>query len=151
MNSGGDDETASKVALRSGGPPGASLPHFGGDGVGTKALGGPYQEARRRKYGMVDTTVHTLGAIFAIIGGTSAGLLALLFWRAFPDSPLGAVIALLSATMSGMTVYHVVLFVLQPDALLLDGLRSAVYTIVAIFLWLVIATHRRIDDSAARG
>lgn len=100
---------------------------------------------------MVDTTVHTLGAIFAIIGGTGAGLLALIFWRAFPKSPFSTVIALLSATMSGMTVYHVFLFILKPDTLLLDGLRSTVYTIVAIFLWLVIATHQGIDDTVSEG
>ena len=97
---------------------------------------------------MVDTTVHTLSAIFAIIGGTGAGLLALLFWRAFPKSPFGSVIALLSAMMSGMTVYHVVLFVLGPDTLLLNVLRSASYTILVIFLWLVIVTHHRINHTA---
>lgn len=100
---------------------------------------------------MVDTTIHTLSTVFAIIGGTGAGLLALLFWRAFPRSPFGTVIALLSVTMSGMTLYHVVLFVLGPDTLVLNVLRSASYTILVLFLWLVIATHHRIDRTATGG
>lgn len=100
---------------------------------------------------MVDSTVHTLSAIFAIITGTGAGLLALLFWRVLRESPFGTTIALLSVTMSAMAVYHVVLFVADPDTLLLETLRSALYTIVAIFLWLVVATHHRIKRSAAGG
>ena len=50
--------------------------------------------------------------------------------------------------MSGMTVYHVVLFVLGPDTLLLNVLRSASYTLLVIFLWLVIVTHHRINHTA---
>lgn len=100
---------------------------------------------------MVDTSVHALGAVFAIVGGTGAGLLAFLFWRAFPDSPFRTVVALLSATMSGMTVYHVILFVFGPETLLLSALRSAIFTILAIFLWVVIATHYRIDSTATGG
>lgn len=98
---------------------------------------------------MVDSTVHTLSILLAIISGTGAGLLALLFWRVFHESPFGTIIALLSATMSGMIIYHVVLFLLAPDSLLLDTLRSALYTILAIFLWLVIGTHRKIEHTAS--
>lgn len=100
---------------------------------------------------MVDSTVHTFSVLFAIISGTGAGLLALLCWRAFRESPFGTIIALLSATMSGMIVYHVVLFTVAPDSLLLDTLRSALYTIVAIFLWLVIVTHQQIKHAASGG
>lgn len=100
---------------------------------------------------MVDTTVHALGAVFAIVGGTGAGLLAFLFWRAFPEAPFGTIVALLSATMSGMTVYHVVLFVLGPETPLLSALRSAIFTVLAVFLWAAIATHHRIDHAATGG
>lgn len=98
---------------------------------------------------MVDSTVHTLSVLFAIISGTGAGLFALLFWQVFHDSPFGTVIALLSATMSGMIFYHVVLFLHAPNSLLLDTLRSALYTIIAIFLWLVIATHQELKYTAS--
>lgn len=100
---------------------------------------------------MVNTTVHTLSAIFAIISGTGAGFLALVFWQVLRESPFGTVVALLSGTMSAMIVYHVVLFVVEPDTLLVEILRSGLYTIVAIFLWLVIATHQQIEQSAGGG
>lgn len=100
---------------------------------------------------MVDSVVHTLSAIFAIMSGTGAGLLALLFWQTLRESPFGTVVALLSGTMSAMIIYHVILFIAEPNTLLLATLRSALYTIVAIFLWLVIATHQRIKYTAAEG
>ncbi|WP_323192536.1 hypothetical protein [Halostella sp. PRR32] len=96
---------------------------------------------------MVDTTFHTLSALFALVSGTAAGLLSLLFWRVLRESPFGTVIALLSGTMSAMIIYHVVLFLVEPNILLLDTLRSALYTVIAIFLWLVIVTHQQIDSS----
>lgn len=100
---------------------------------------------------MVDSTVHILSVLFAIINGTGAGLLALLYWRDFRESPFGTIIALLSATMSGMIIYHVALFVLNPESLLLDTLRSSLYTVVAIFLWLVIVTHHELKYAASGG
>lgn len=100
---------------------------------------------------MVDSTVHTLSVIFAIISGTGAGILSLLFWRILSDSPFGTVIALLLFAMTAAIAYHVVLFIVEPDTLLLDTVRSALYTIVAIFLWLVIATHQQIKSSAVEG
>lgn len=100
---------------------------------------------------VVDTTVHTLSVLFAIISGTGAGLLALLLWRVLRGSPFGTIVGLLSATMSAMIFYHVVLFLLTPDTLLLDTLRSALYTILAIFLWLVIATHQQLQRTASGG
>lgn len=100
---------------------------------------------------MVNTTLHALSAIFAIIAATGAGVLSVLAWRILRESPFGTVIALLSVTMSGLIAYHVVLFVLGADSLFLDTLRSALHTVLAIFLWLVIATHERLQDSVAEG
>lgn len=53
--------------------------------------------------------------------------------------------------MSGMILYHVGLFLVAPDSLLLDTLRSALYTILALFLWLVIVTHRQLKRTASGG
>ncbi len=100
---------------------------------------------------MADSTVHTLSVIFAIRSGTGAGLLALFFWHILRKSPFGTVIALLSVTMTATIVYHVVLFILESDTVLFETVRSALYTTVAIFLWLVIATHQQIKDSAGEG
>lgn len=100
---------------------------------------------------MVDSTVHTLSAIFAIMSGTGAGILALLFWRILRESPFGTVIALLSVTMTATIAYHIILFIVEPDTIIFDTIRSALYTIVAIFLWLVIATHQQIKNSVTEG
>lgn len=104
-----------------------------------------------RTGGMVDTTIHTLSVVFAIISGTGAGLLALLLWKVLRESPLGTVIALLTGAMSAMILYHVFLFVVDPDTLLAETLRSSLYTIIAIFLWLVIVTHQQIKQTAIEG
>ncbi|QLD89452.1 hypothetical protein HWV07_10590 [Natronomonas salina] len=94
---------------------------------------------------MVDATLQTLGVIFAIIAGTCAGVLSIQFWRRVRGSPFGAVVALLSVTMCGVIAYHVVAFFFQPDSLLLDVSRSVLQTGAALFVWLVIATHRRFE------
>lgn len=100
---------------------------------------------------MVDTAVHTLSALFAVITATGAGFLSILYWHTLRESPFGMVIALLTLTMSAMIMYHIVLFLLEPDTLILDTLRSGLYTAIAIFLWLVVATHQRIKNSAVEG
>lgn len=100
---------------------------------------------------MVDTTLHTLSALFAIIGGTGAGVLSIGVWSVLRKSPFGIIIALLSVTMSGMIVYHVVLFVLGAESLFMDTFRSALQTILAIFLWLVIITNHQLQYSVSGG
>lgn len=100
---------------------------------------------------MVDTTLHALSAAFAIVAATGAGVLSVLAWRVLRESPFGTVIALLSATMSGLIAYHVVLFALGSESLLLDTFRSALQTVLAVFLWLVIATHEQLQDSVVEG
>ena len=99
---------------------------------------------------MVDSTLHTLSVIFAIVSGTGAGILALLFWRILRESPFGRIIALLSATLTATIIYHVILFIGEPDTVLFDVIRSSLYTLVAIFLWVVIATHQQIENSAVQ-
>lgn len=100
---------------------------------------------------MVDTPLHTLSALFAIIGGTGAGILSIVAWSVLRKSPFGMIIALLSVTMSGIIIYHVVLFVVGADSLFLNTFRSALQTILAIFLWLVIATHHQLQHRASGG
>lgn len=100
---------------------------------------------------MVDTTLHTLSALFAIIGGTGAGVLSIIVWSVLRKSPFGTIIALLSVTMSGMIVYHVVLFVLGAESLFMNTFQSALQTILAIFLWLVIITNHQLQYSVSGG
>lgn len=100
---------------------------------------------------MVDATLHTLSALFAIIAGTCAGLLSVLVWRRVRRSPFGAVVALLSVTMTGVMAYHVVVFFSTPGGLLLETAHSALQTVLALLLWLVIATHQRLERDVAEG
>lgn len=94
---------------------------------------------------MVDATLEILGVIFALIAGTCAGVLSILFWRRVRGSPFGAIVALLSVTMCGVIAYHVVAFFFRPDSLLLEVSRSVLQTAAAVFLWLVVATHQRLQ------
>lgn len=93
---------------------------------------------------MTDTLLHTLSVPFAIVAGTGAGVLALLSWEIFRESPFGTVIGLVSLVMSTITIYHVVLITIGPESLFLQALRSTAYTIIAIFILLAINGHRRV-------
>lgn len=99
---------------------------------------------------MADVTLYTGSVLFAIIGGTAAGILSLLCWNILRETPFGTIIALLSVTLSGVIFYHVLLFVADVETVFLDVLRSSMQTAVAVVLWLAILTHRRIQRSASR-
>lgn len=96
---------------------------------------------------MTDTVIHTLSVPFAIITGTGAGVLAVLSWKIFRESPFGIVIALLSLLMSTITVYHAILPVFGSESLFLQVLRSATHTIIAIFILLLIRGHRQLRET----
>lgn len=100
---------------------------------------------------MVDTAIHAGSVLFAIVGGTGAGILAVLLWRALRGSPVGTIVGLLTVAMSAMIVYHALLFVLELESFYLNVLRSVLQTAVAIFLWLAIATHRHVETSVVEG
>lgn len=93
---------------------------------------------------MTDTAIHILSVPFAIITGTGAGLLAVLSWKIFRESPFGIVVALLSLIMSAITIYHAILPVFGPESMFLQVLRSATHTIIAIFILLMIRGHRQL-------
>lgn len=93
---------------------------------------------------MTDTVLHTLSVPFAIIAGTGAGLLAVLSWKIFRESPFGIVVVLLSFLMSAITIYHVILPVFGPESMFLQVFRSATHTIIAIFILLMIRAHRQL-------
>lgn len=99
---------------------------------------------------VTDPLLRALGVSFAIIAGTSAGILAVLSWEIFRESPFGTVIALLSVIMSATTVYHVVLLVAGSETLLLRVLRSGVNTVIAAFVVLAVHSHRRLQRDSPR-
>lgn len=96
---------------------------------------------------MTDSLVHALGVPFAIVAGTGAGVLAVLSWEIFRESPFGTVIALVTVVMSLVTVYHVVALTVGPGSLLLRVLRSVAYTAIAVFILFAIRGHRRLQRS----
>ncbi|MFD1565623.1 hypothetical protein ACFR99_19020 [Haloarchaeobius amylolyticus] len=100
---------------------------------------------------MTHSIVHLLGVPFAIVAGTGAGVFALLSWGIFRNSPFGTAIALLSLGMVALTIYHTILLVTGPEPLALHVLRSAVNTIVAIFLGLLVLRHRQLHQHRPRG
>lgn len=97
---------------------------------------------------MTDTLLHTLSVPFAIAAGTGAGVLAVLTWELFRESPFGTVVSLVSVVMSLATVYHVVLLAVGPESLYLQVLQSAVYTCIAIFVLVAIREHRRLQGTS---
>ena len=96
---------------------------------------------------MTDSLLHALSLPFATVAGTAAGILALLSWEIFRESPFGTVIALVTAIMSVITVYHVVLLATGSETFLLRVLRSAVNTVIAVFVLLAVRSHRRLQRS----
>ncbi|WP_265109097.1 hypothetical protein [Halosolutus halophilus] len=100
---------------------------------------------------MTHSVVHLLGVPFAIVAGTGAGVFALLSWGIFRNSPFGTAIALLSLGMVALTIYHTMLLVAGPESLALHVLRSAVNTVIAIFLGLLILRHRQLRRTRSGG
>lgn len=98
---------------------------------------------------MIDASLQTASILFAIIGGTAAGVLSLIFGGILRETPFGMIVTLLTLTLSGVILYHVFLIIAGGESIFLDTLRSAMHTVVAIFLWLVIATNEQIQQNAS--
>lgn len=98
---------------------------------------------------MTDSLLHALSVPFATVTGTAAGILALLSWEIFRESPFGTVVALVTAIMSVITIYHVVLLAVGSETLLLRMLRSTAHTVIAVFVLLAVRSHRRLQRADA--
>lgn len=99
---------------------------------------------------MLEPTVYGLGVLVAIIGGTAAGILALLSWRSVQRTPFEGVAAILSLSLVGVIVYHVAV-VVSGESLALETLRSLNHTGIALFVWFVIALHWQIQGGVSGG
>uniref|UniRef100_A0A7D5GNY7 Uncharacterized protein n=1 Tax=Natrinema halophilum TaxID=1699371 RepID=A0A7D5GNY7_9EURY len=100
---------------------------------------------------MTHSVIHLIGIPFAISAGTGAGVLALLSWEIFRNSPFGTAIAILSLGMVALTIYHATLLVTGPEPLALHVLRSTVNTTIAVFLGLLILRHRQLHRNRSSG
>jgi len=93
-------------------------------------------------------TLFDLSVAFAIVTGTGAGLLSLLSWEIFRQSPLGRSILVLSSTMSVFIIYHVLLLGLQTNPLALQVIESVAYTGVVVFIWAMVLSQHRLRRRA---
>ncbi|MDG5761063.1 hypothetical protein QA600_17155 [Natronococcus sp. A-GB1] len=98
----------------------------------------------------MDHALFYLSIPFAIIAGTGAGLLALLSWRIFRESPFGMTIGLLVIVMSAATIYHTVLLTVGTESTGLRAFRAAIYTILALTIWIVILQNNTIQSRVSR-
>lgn len=92
--------------------------------------------------------METVSVPFAIVTGTGAGLLALLSWELFRESPFGTAVAMVALVMSATTIYHTVLLVAGSESTALRVLRGSIYTLLAAAIWIVIYRHRTIQREA---
>ncbi|PSP73682.1 hypothetical protein BRC86_08710 [Halobacteriales archaeon QS_3_64_16] len=93
---------------------------------------------------MVTGAFFRLTVLFALITGTAAGILSLLTWEIFRQSPFGRAIFLLSGVLSAFTIYHVVLVIWEMNTVLDQVLKSVVFTGVAVFVWVMVRYQRRL-------
>lgn len=95
--------------------------------------------------------VHGLGIVFALITGTAAGLLSLLTWEILKQSPFGRGVLVLSIAMFLFVGYHTLALVFPAAEVLLELVKSGLFTGVAVFILLLIVNEHRIKDTADTG
>lgn len=93
---------------------------------------------------MIDSSLYSLGLLFALGTGLGAGVLAVLSWSAFRGSPVGSSLALLAAVMSLATFYHAWQLVIDSGSRGLDLLGGGMYLAALGVCYLIVRTHRRI-------
>lgn len=92
-------------------------------------------------------SVHLPGVPFAIMAGTGAGVLSLLSWELFRDSPIEPVMAVLSVIMPLAAIYHALLVVFGPELPALELLRGVLYLAFLVGFWLMVRTHLSLGGS----
>lgn len=94
---------------------------------------------------MPHNPIEVLTVVYALITGTSAGLLALLSLEVLRHSPIGRAMLLFAIAILLFIIYHIlVLFVTVPD-IVMTGLPSLMYTLLAAGIWTLVLVERRIE------
>lgn len=100
---------------------------------------------------MAGETVYNLTVAFSLVTGSAAGLLSLLTWETLRRSPFGRAVFVLSVVMVIFIVYHVLLLV-SPSPPAYAGLfKSALFTGVALFVWMLVWSQHRLQREPDRG
>lgn len=100
---------------------------------------------------MVGGTIYDLTVAFSLITGSAAGLLSLLTWETLRRSPFGRAVLVLAAVMVLFIVYHVVVLVSPTPPAYIVVFRSVLFTGVAVFIWLLIWSQRRLRHRPGLG
>lgn len=99
-------------------------------------------------YHRVSGTLFTVTIVFSLITGTAAGVLSLLTWEVLRRSPFGRAVFLLSIALVIFVVYHVILLIAPDLSWLYELVKSALFTGIAGFIWLMVWSQHRIRRQA---
>lgn len=93
---------------------------------------------------MGSSVLYSLTVAFSLVAGSAAGLLSLLTWETLRRSPFGRAVIVLSGVMVLFIVYHVVLLVTPSTPAFAVLFESALFTGVAVFIWMLVWSQRRL-------
>ena len=100
---------------------------------------------------MVSEVVYNLTVAFSLAAGSAAGLLSLLTWESLRRSPFGRAVFVLSLVMVLFIVYHVILLVSSTTPAYVGVFKSALFTGVALFIWMLVWSQRRLQSRPRLG
>lgn len=97
---------------------------------------------------MASETLFTLSVLFSLVTGTAAGILSVLTLEALRRSPFGRAVFALSIVMAVFVLYHATLILSPGTTMLAEGVKSALYTGVAAFVWTMVWSQYRVRHRA---
>lgn len=99
---------------------------------------------------MASGTIFNLTVAFSMVTGSAAGLLSLLTWETLRRSPFGRAVFILSVVMFIFTIYHVLLLVDPAPSAFTAPFKSAMFTGVTLFIWMLVWSQRRLREPPIR-
>lgn len=100
---------------------------------------------------MPDGLLFTGTVIFALVTGTVAGFLSLLTWDILRESPFGRAVLVLAIAMVVFILYHAVLLLFPGTPMTAKLLKSAMFTGVMVFIWMMAWNQHRVQRETHRG
>lgn len=97
---------------------------------------------------MAQETLFAGTIIFSLVTGTAAGVLALLNFEVFRRSPFGQATFVLSLAMVLFIVYHASLLLVPELPVVINVVKSAVFTSAAVFIWVMAWSQRQVKQRA---
>lgn len=100
---------------------------------------------------MVGEPWYNFTVAFSLATGSAAGLLSLLTWETLRRSPFGRAVFVLSLVMVLFIVYHVLLLVSPTTSVFAVAFKSAMFTGVTVFIWMLVWSQRRLQARPGTG